>query len=84
MSRISEVDPRKAGLIQGLFARMAFMMSKWKVGKVVVPVKVLVHHPRVLWGYGQMDEAVKNSGKVEAALLNLVHLRAATLIGCVF
>lgn len=84
MSRISEVDPRKVGLFKGLFARMAYMMSKNKVGKVVAPVKVLAHHPRVLWGYGQMDEAVKNSGKVEAALLNLVHLRAAMLIGCVF
>ena len=84
MSRISEVDPGKAGLFKGLFARMAFRMSKRKVGKVVVPVKVLAHHPRILWGYGQMDEAVKNSGKVEAALLNLAHLRTAMLIGCVF
>ena len=84
MARISNLDPGKAGFVQGIFARIAFWMSRRITGKVVTPVKVMAHHPRILWGFGQMDEAVKKGGRVEEDLLSLVQLRAATLVGCPF
>lgn len=84
MAQISNFDPSGGGFFQRMFARVAYRMTRQRVGRVVVPVQVMAHHPRLLWGYGQMDDAIKGGGKVDASLLSLVQLRAATLIGCPF
>jgi AhpD family alkylhydroperoxidase len=47
-------------------------------------VRVIAHHPRILWGYGQMEQSLMGSHRVDAALKELATLRTATLIGCPF
>ena len=84
MARISGADPRKKGLLSGLLVRLFYWLTKRKLGKVVMPVQITSHHPRILWGYGQMEQAFLGSRLVETSLKNLVQLRAATLIGCPF
>jgi len=55
MARIRGADPSKQGLLSGLFTRIVYAMTRRKVGRVVMPVQLVAHHPKLLWGYGQMD-----------------------------
>ena len=84
MARIDGADPNRQGLIQGLFTRIVYAMTKRKVGRVVMPVKIAAHHAKLLWGYGQMEQSLLSSRLVEAALKDLAQLRVATLVGCPF
>jgi len=84
MARIDGADPNQQGLIQGLFTRIVYAMTKRKVGRVVMPVKIAAHHAKLLWGYGQMEQSLLSSRLVEAALKDLAQLRVATLVGCPF
>jgi AhpD family alkylhydroperoxidase len=84
MARIRGVDPSKQGLLSGLFTRIVYALTRRKVGRVVMPVQLVAHHPRLLWGYGQMEQSFASSHLVDAALKDLAQLRVATLIGCPF
>ena len=84
MARISGADPKQQGLFHGLFTRITYAMTKRKVGRVVMPVKIAAHHPKLLWGYGQMEQSLFASKLVDAGLKNLAQLRVATLVGCPF
>jgi hypothetical protein len=84
MARIGGADPSKQGLLHGLFTRIIYAMVKRKVGRVVMPVKIVAHHAKLLWGYGQMEQSLLSSHLVEAALKDLAQLRVATLVGCPF
>jgi len=54
------------------------------LGRVVVPVQIVAHHSRLLWGYGQMEQSLASSRLVDASLKDLAQLRVATLVGCPF
>jgi AhpD family alkylhydroperoxidase len=84
MARIRGADPSKQGLVRGLFTRIVYRMTRKKVGRVVMPVQLVAHHPKLLWGYGQMEQAFASSHLVAAGLKDLAQLRVATLIGCPF
>jgi len=56
MARISEANPSQQGLFHGLFTRIIYSMVKRKLGRVVMPVKIVAHHRKLLWGYGQMEQ----------------------------
>jgi hypothetical protein len=84
MARIEGADPGRQSLWHGLFTRLVYRMTRHKVGRVVMPVQVTAHHPRVLWGYGQMEQSFASSRLVDEALKNLAQLRVATLVGCPF
>lgn len=84
MARILGADPSKQGLLRGLFTRIVYAMTKRKVGRVVMPVQLVAHHPKLLWGYGQMEQSFASSHMVDAGLKDLAQLRIATLIGCPF
>lgn len=84
MARISGVDARQQSLLSGLFTRIVYAMTKRKVGRVVMPVKITAHHAKLLWGYGQMEQSLFSSKLVNAGLKNLAQLRVATLVGCPF
>jgi AhpD family alkylhydroperoxidase len=84
MARIGGADPSKQGLLSGLFTRIVYAMTKRKVGRVVMPVQLVAHHPKLLWGYGQMEQAFASSHLVAAGLKDLAQLRVATLVGCPF
>jgi hypothetical protein len=84
MARILAAEPSKQGLLQGLFTRIIYAMTKRKVGRTVMPVKIAAHHSKLLWGYGQMEQSLLSSKLVDVALKNLAQLRVATLVGCPF
>ena len=84
MARISAADPSQQGLLRGLFTRIVYSMAKRKVGRVVMPVKIVAQHPKLLWGYGQMEQSQLGSRLVDAALKNLAEVRVASLVGCPF
>jgi hypothetical protein len=84
MARISGADPGKQGLWSGLFTRIVYAMTKRKVGRVVMPVRIVAHHAKILWGYGQMEQSLLGSRQVDAGLKDLAQLRVATLVGCPF
>ena len=84
MARIEGADPGKQGFFQGMFTRLIYWMTKRKVGRVVMPVRIAAHHSKLLWGYGQMEQSLAGSRQVEEGLKNLAQLRVATLIGCPF
>jgi hypothetical protein len=84
MARISGADPGKQGLWSGLFTRIVYAMTKRKVGRVVMPVRIVAHHAKILWGYGQMEQSLLGSRLVDSGLKDLAQLRVATLVGCPF
>ena len=84
MARISGAEPGQQGLVSGLLTRIAYAMTKRKVGRVVKPVQIMAHHTRLLWGDAQMELSMGASRLVDAALKDLAQLRAATLVGCPF
>jgi hypothetical protein len=49
-----------------------------------MPVQVTAHHPKTLWGYGQMEQSQAGSKLVDPKLKGLVEIRVATLVECPF
>jgi hypothetical protein len=84
MARIDGAEPSKQGFFHGLFTRTVYSMTKRKVGRIVMPVRIAAHHPKILWGYGQMEQSLLSSSLVDAALKDLGQLRVARLVGCPF
>jgi hypothetical protein len=84
MARIRGANPAQQGLLSGLFTRIVYWLTRRKIGRVVMPVQVVAHHSKLLWGYGQMEQSLAASRLVDAALKDLAQLRVATLIGCPF
>jgi hypothetical protein len=80
MARIKAVEPHEAGW----FVRLIYALTKRKVGRVVLPVKVTAHHPRLLRAMGEMEQGQMAASSVDAALKSLASLKAAMLIGCPF
>ena len=84
MARIPGASLNQGGPLRRLFVRMVYSLTKKKVGRVVMPVQVTAHHPKILWGYGQMEQSQLGSKLVDAKLKGLAQLRVATLVGCPF
>jgi len=84
MARIPGASSNQGNLLRRLFVSVVYSLTKRKVGKVVLPVQITAHHLKVLWGYGQMEQAMLGSNLVPPVLKNLAQLRVATLVGCPF
>ena len=84
MARIRGADPSQQGLLSGLFTRVIYALVKRKLGRVVMPVQIVAHHSRILWGYAQMEQSFISSDLVDTGLKDLAQLRVATLVGCPF
>ena len=84
MARIEGADPSKQGSLSGLFTRIVYRITKRKLGRVVVPARIMAHHTRILWGYGQMEESLGGSSLVDGEVKHLAEIRVATLVGCPF
>lgn len=84
MPRISPADLSTKSFFTRLFLRFIFYLTRRKVGKVVMPVRVLANHPRILFGYGMMEDSLARSHLVAEVLKDLVQIRVATLVGCPF
>ncbi len=84
MARIAGVDPQQQGFLSGLFTRIVYALTKRKLGHVIAPVQITAHHPRILWGYGQMEQSLSSRSLVDPVLKHLAEIRVATLVGCPF
>jgi len=84
MVRIRGAEPAEQAWLSGGFTRIVYALTKRKLGRLVMPVRVVAHHPRILWGYGQMEQSLLGSRRVEAGLKDVASLRVATLVGCPF
>ncbi len=64
MARILGVESRDAGL----FVRFVYWMVRRKIGRVIQPIKITAHHPRLLRAVGQMEMGQEAAKTVDAAL----------------
>ena len=84
MARIPGAKPSDQGWLSGLFTRLVYSMTRRKLGKIVAPVQITAHHPKILWGYGQMEQSLAGSRVAPSHRKHLAELRVATLVGCPF
>jgi len=68
--------------LRRLFVGMVYFLTRRKVGRMIMPVRVTARHGKILWGYGQMEQSLAGSRLVEAKFKELAQLRVATLVGC--
>jgi len=68
----------------GLLARVAYWMCRRRIGRVVAPIRIHAHHPRLLRGLAGMEMAQEAAKSVDPLLKALVQLLAAQRIGCPF
>ena len=80
MATISGVESKDAGL----FVRLAFWFTKRRLGKVIEPISVTAHHPRLLRALAAMETGQQAANSVEPGLKNLASLKVALQIGCPF
>jgi AhpD family alkylhydroperoxidase len=86
MSRIDGVKTVKAGPL----TRVVLFLARRKTGqltgrrteRMIEPLEVYAHRPRLLMGYGMMEDATARLHRVDARLKMLAELKAATLTSC--
>jgi 4-carboxymuconolactone decarboxylase len=86
MAHMQGVEPAQAGWLTRLiywFVRRKFGTLTGK-NRLIEPVKVVAHHPRLLRAIGQMESGTAAASSVPTELKLLASLQAATLIGCPF
>ena len=84
MARIPGAPRNQGGLIRRWFVGLVYSLTRRRLGRVIMPIQVTAHHPRILWGYGQMEQSQAASKLVDHKLKGLAELRVATLVGCPF
>ena len=80
MARIPGVETEAAGL----FTRIAYFMTKRRLGRVIMPIKIKAHHPRLLRALAHMESGQEAAKTVPAQLKALAQVKAAMMIGCPF
>lgn len=77
---------RMRGLTRGggLWARISFLFTRWRMGKVVTPLRIHALSTGVLWGMTQMQAGQELAGKLPRRLKLLAQLRVAWSVGCPF
>jgi hypothetical protein len=80
MARIAGVEPQRAGWL----VRFIYWMARRKIGRVVLPIKIAAHHPRLLRSLGEMEAGQMAATSVDATLKSLASVKVAMLIGCPF
>ncbi len=84
MARILGAPRNQGGLLRRLFVGTVYSLTRRRLGRVIMPVQVTAHHPKVFWGYIQMEQSQMGSKLVDPKLKGLAELRVATLVGCPF
>lgn len=84
MARIAGAPVNRGGPLCRLFAGMVYWLTKRRLGRLIMPVQVTAHHPKIFWGYVQMEQSQSGANVVDAKLKGLAELRVATLVGCPF
>jgi hypothetical protein len=84
MARIPGAPRTQGGLIRRVFVGIVYFLTQRRLGRVIMPIQVTAHHPRIFWGYLQMEQSQMGAKSVDAKLKGLAELRVATLVGCPF
>jgi hypothetical protein len=84
MARIPGAHRNQGGLIRRIFVGIVYSLTQRRLGHIIMPIQVTAHHPKILWGYAQMEQSQAGSKVVDHKLKGLAELRVATLIGCPF
>jgi AhpD family alkylhydroperoxidase len=86
MSRIAGVKTAKAGpftrVILSLARRKTGQLTGRRTERMIEPLEVYAHRPRLLIGYGMMEDATARLHRVDERLKMLAELKAATLTSC--
>ena len=86
MARMNGIELHEAGW----FTRLIYWVVRRKMAKLtgqnrlIEPIKITAHHPRLLKALGQMEMGQEAARTVPIALKSLASIKAATLIGCPF
>src|SRR3954471_15193399 len=86
MARIAGVSAGDAGI----GVKLAYHFTKRAVAKLagretdqmLEPLEVLAHSPRLLAGYGKIEQTIAKLDRVDRHLSDLAELKAATMLGC--
>ena len=84
MARIAGAPRNQGGPLRRLFVSIVYSLTQRRLGRVIVPIQVTAHHPRIFWGYLQMEQSQMGAKRVDPKLKGLAELRVATLVGCPF
>ena len=84
MARIPGASRNQGGPLRRLFVGIVYSLTQRRLGRVIMPIQVTAHHPKILWGYGQMEQSQAGSKLIDHKLKGLAELRVATLVGCPF
>ena len=68
MTRIAGVEANEANLL----TRVAYGVIRKKVGKVVMPIKVHAHHPKLFRGHAFMEMAQDKANELDWVVKTLV------------
>ena len=86
MSRIAGVKTNEAGpltrVILFLARRKTGQLTGRRTERMIEPLEVYAHRPRLLIGYGMMEDATAKLHRVDERLKVLAELTAATLTSC--
>jgi AhpD family alkylhydroperoxidase len=80
MTRIDVVAAKQAGPL----VRLVYRLSRRALGRDVDPVSVYAHLPRLLIGYGMLEQATDKQHRVEERLKALAETKAAAVVNCEF
>ena len=80
MAYIRGIDPSEAGP----YTKFIYWMTKRKLGRLILPSKIMAHQPRLLSSVGQMEMGQQALKKVDAKLKALASIKAALMVGCPF
>jgi len=90
MARIQGVQQTDAGLKIKLVYRLGPRMMKKLTGREpqtgsgIQPMEIWAHQPKMMFGMGKFNQAVRKAHTVDERLKNLVELKGALMIGCEF
>jgi 4-carboxymuconolactone decarboxylase len=86
MSRIAGVKTNKTGpltrVILSVARRKTGQLTGRRTERMIEPLEVYAHRPRLLIGYGMMEDATARLHRVDERLKVLAELKAATLTRC--
>ena len=86
MAYIKGIEPAQARWFTRLiywFVRRKFIKLTGK-DRLIEPIKIAAHHPRLMKALGQMEGGVEAARSVPLRLKLLASLQAASLVGCPF
>lgn len=84
MARISGAPSNQGGPFRRLFVALVYWLTKRRLGRVIMPIQVTAHHPKIFWGYLQMEQSQMGAKLIDPKVKGLAQLRVATLVGCPF